>query len=62
MVLSIIFIGSPEIVLKSRNNSIDNIDNSNFLIKRLFNFPAVSSNSDRKGYVSEAAIGDLQLY
>ena len=34
----------------------------NSLIKRLFNFHAVFSNSDRKRYISEAAIGDLQLY
>ena len=38
------------------------IDNSNSLIKRLFNFHAFFSNSDRKRYVSETAIGDLQLY
>ena len=41
---------------------MDKIDNSNSLIKRLFNFHAFFSNSNRKRYVSEAAIGDLQLY
>ena len=38
-------------------NIIDNIDNSNSLIKRLFNFLAVFSNSDRKRY--EAATGGV---
>ena len=46
------------------NNSGVKVWQSHFnsLIKRLFNFHAVFSNSDRKRYISEAAIGDLQLY
>ena len=35
-----------------RNNRIDNINNKS-LVKRLFNFLAVFSNSDRRRYVVE---------
>ena len=36
-----------------RNNRIDNINNSNSLIKHLFNFHTVFSNSDRTRYVQK---------